>query len=116
MGTSLQIHPAADLPFRSKQGAARYSRKRKHPCGENLKTSDIDSSTSSPSLKYPNLARPSPKVVIVNLQPTKFDSRADICLRSEIDRVLTQVCQNLGVEIPKVESQDGPFIPRIVLR
>lgn len=57
-----------------------------------------------------------PKVVIVNLQPTKFDARADICLRGEIDRVLTRVCQNLGVEIPIVENEGGVFIPKIVLR
>ncbi|KAL5112832.1 NAD-dependent protein deacetylase sirtuin-6 [Taenia crassiceps] len=85
MGTSLQIHPAAGLPFTSKQGATTTSasRKRKHP---------------------------------EDHSPTKFDARADICLRGEIDRVLTRVCQNLGVEIPIVEDEGGVFIPKIVLR
>ena len=114
MGTSLQIFPAAGLPFTPKRGIAKASRKRKHPVDDNSKTSDADSPTTSANLAQSSSS--SPKVVIVNLQPTKFDARADICLRSEIDRVLIRVCQNLGVEIPKVEGGDGPFIPKIVLR
>ncbi|CDS41431.1 NAD dependent deacetylase sirtuin 6 [Echinococcus multilocularis] len=116
IGTSLQIHPAADLPFTSKQGAAPLpsSRKRRHP-DDQVKLSDSDSPSqhSKPSTSTGSCPT---RVVIVNLQPTKFDARADICLRAEIDRVLTRVCQNLGVEIPIVENEGGVFIPKIVLR
>ncbi|VDK31635.1 unnamed protein product [Taenia asiatica] len=117
MGTSLQIYPAAGLPFTSKQGAATASssRKRKHPEDHNVKPSRGDSPPHQPKPSTSTEAS-LPKVVIVNLQPTKFDARADICLRGEIDRVLTRVCQNLGVEIPIVENEGDVFIPKIVLR
>uniref|UniRef100_A0A0R3WNY6 Deacetylase sirtuin-type domain-containing protein n=1 Tax=Hydatigena taeniaeformis TaxID=6205 RepID=A0A0R3WNY6_HYDTA len=117
MGTSLQIHPAADLPFTSKQGGATTSssRKRKHPESHNMKSSHSDSVPHHPKPSA-SVGASQPKVVIVNLQPTNFDARADFCLRGEIDRVLTRVCQNLGVEIPTAANDGGVFTPKIVLR
>uniref|UniRef100_A0A7N6FIN0 NAD-dependent protein deacylase sirtuin-6 n=1 Tax=Anabas testudineus TaxID=64144 RepID=A0A7N6FIN0_ANATE len=47
------------------------------------------------------------KVVIVNLQPTKHDKHAHICIHSYVDEVMKQLMELLGLDIPKWE---GPTV------
>ncbi|BHF59933.1 NAD-dependent protein deacetylase sirtuin-6 [Sparganum proliferum] len=107
LGTSLQIFPAAGLPF---QSGRRLSGKRKRP-----------TDTTTENCKYVNVieAEPLPeasKVVIVNLQPTKMDSRANLCLHAPIDRVLSEVCSRLNVNVLTPMKTSRVFEPNIVLR
>lgn len=46
-------------------------------------------------------ARDTPRVVIVNLQPTPRDSGADLVIRARCDTVLRTVCDILGCEVNK---------------
>lgn len=62
LGSSLQVEPAASLPFRAKR---RYR------------------DTSS--------ARPRPKSVVVNLQPTPNDGEADLVIRATCDEVIERL-------------------------
>lgn len=65
LGTSLQIVPAANLPF--------VCKKRKSDQG---------------------------KVIIINLQPTKFDHKADLVLHDYVDSVLERICKQLNISVP----------------
>ena len=47
-----------------------------------------------------DLPRLSKEMVIVNLQPTPMDARADVVIRSRIDDVMRIVCQELDVAVP----------------
>ncbi|VDL28847.1 unnamed protein product [Hymenolepis diminuta] len=123
LGTSLQIFPAAELPFPKPKrnhfnpATSESKRKRRHQnVGE--KVSDGIEFESLAATVPSQQQQPKPRVVIVNLQTTNFDSKAEICMRTEIDCVLTRVCKNLGVKIPKIEemNSNGPFIPKIVFR
>nr|CDS29651.1 NAD dependent deacetylase sirtuin 6 [Hymenolepis microstoma] len=123
LGTSLQIFPAAELPFpkpkRSYSAPVTVEPKRKRrrqDIGEKATngTSSESLATTAPSHQQ----QPKQRVVIVNLQTTNFDSKAEFCMHTEIDCVLTRVCKNLGVNIPKIDevNSSGPFIPKIVFR
>lgn len=68
LGTSLQIVPAANLPF--------VCKKRK----------------SNPG-----------KVVIINLQPTKFDHRSDLVIHDYVDSALQLLCKFLDVSVPEYD-------------
>ncbi|RWR99709.1 NAD-dependent protein deacetylase sirtuin-6-like protein, partial [Dinothrombium tinctorium] len=70
LGTSLQIVPAANMPF--------ICKKRKTNQG---------------------------KVAIVNLQPTKFDSKADLVIHDYVNNVLMKICKSLNVEVPTYSEQ-----------
>lgn len=61
MGTTLQINPVGQMPFRK-----RITR---------------------------------PKVVIINLQTTKYDSKAELVIHSRVDEVCKQLCSMLGVTV-----------------
>lgn len=153
LGTSLQIFPAANLPFPTRStklppycspsDSSLTHRFPERRLKENFIDLTVTAEDDSPGTSTPpsttgtdnsgwcslktkhepkrqklNIAVTdvAPKTVIVNLQPTKMDSRADMCLRAEIDRVLVRVCENLGVIIPKIETIGKTFIPQIVLR
>ncbi|XP_006868996.1 PREDICTED: NAD-dependent protein deacetylase sirtuin-6 isoform X2 [Chrysochloris asiatica] len=47
------------------------------------------------------------RLVIVNLQPTKHDRQADLCIHGYVDDVMTQLMKHLGLEIP---SWEGPQV------
>ncbi|WAR00942.1 SIR6-like protein [Mya arenaria] len=47
------------------------------------------------------------RVVIVNLQPTKHDRKADLKICTYVDDVMRLVCQQLGVIVPEY---DGPHV------
>lgn len=40
------------------------------------------------------------KLVIVNLQPTKHDKKADLRINGYVDEVILQLCQHLNIDIP----------------
>jgi mono-ADP-ribosyltransferase sirtuin 6 len=68
LGTTLQINPAAELPFLCQKG------------------------------------RPNPrKVVIINLQKTKHDDRADLILHDYVDNVMMAICKALDVQVPEYD-------------
>lgn len=48
------------------------------------------------------------KVVICNLQPTKFDKKADVVINGYVDVVMEKVMKRLGVEIPEYTGDDDP--------
>ncbi|CAH1980695.1 unnamed protein product [Acanthoscelides obtectus] len=48
------------------------------------------------------------KVVIVNLQPTKHDKKADLIINTFVDDVLVKVCKRLGLEIPEYNPEIDP--------
>ncbi|CAH0554013.1 unnamed protein product [Brassicogethes aeneus] len=50
------------------------------------------------------------KVVIVNLQPTKFDKKADLIINSYVDKVMEVLMEKLGFKIPTYSSNDDPII------
>ena len=75
LGTSLQIVPAANLPFLCKRR----------------------SKTSLPG-----------RVVIVNLQKTKYDHKADLVIHDYIDDVLVQLCKCLDIQIPLFRPETDP--------
>lgn len=70
LGTSLQIIPAAQLPFLCK--------KRK----------------SNPG-----------KSVIINLQPTKYDKKADLVIHDYVDNVMVLLCKKLNLQVPDYRSE-----------
>ncbi|KAL5005362.1 hypothetical protein ScPMuIL_018818 [Solemya velum] len=41
------------------------------------------------------------KLVIVNLQPTKHDKKADLKIQTYVDDVMTELCQLLDIDIPQ---------------
>ncbi|GFS07429.1 NAD-dependent protein deacetylase sirtuin-6-like [Elysia marginata] len=47
------------------------------------------------------------QVVIVNLQPTKHDKKANLRISAYVDKVMEALCENLGVSIPKY---NGPVV------
>lgn len=83
LGTSLQITPSCDIPLRTK-------RKRRMPKDpEREKVEDERG-----------------KLVIVNLQPTKKDKKADMVIHAPCDRVLRLVAAHLDLRIPPYERVD----------
>lgn len=48
------------------------------------------------------------KVVIVNLQPTKHDKKADLIINTYVDDVLIKVMKKLGLEIPEYSHNIDP--------
>ncbi|XP_060526539.1 NAD-dependent protein deacetylase Sirt6 [Cylas formicarius] len=48
------------------------------------------------------------RVVIVNLQPTKHDKKADLIINSYVDGVLEKLVKNLSLEIPEYSKHFDP--------
>lgn len=48
------------------------------------------------------------KLVICNLQPTKYDKKADVVINGYVDVVMEKVMKRLGVEIPEYTGDDDP--------
>lgn len=48
------------------------------------------------------------KFVICNLQPTKYDKKADLVISSYVDVVMEKVAKRLGVEIPQYSADNDP--------
>lgn len=48
------------------------------------------------------------KLVICNLQPTKYDKKADLVISTYVDTVMEKVLKRLGVEVPAYSEKDDP--------
>lgn len=48
------------------------------------------------------------KFVICNLQPTKYDKKADLVISSYVDIVMEKVLKRLGVELPEYSQENDP--------
>lgn len=48
------------------------------------------------------------KLVICNLQPTKYDKKADLVISTYVDVIMEKVLKRLGVEMPDYTPQDDP--------
>jgi len=48
------------------------------------------------------------RLVIVNLQPTKFDSRADLVIHDLVDNVMTLLCKALAVTVDRYDPKADP--------
>lgn len=48
------------------------------------------------------------KFVICNLQPTKYDKKADLVISTYVDAVMEKVAKRLGVEIPEYSKETDP--------
>lgn len=48
------------------------------------------------------------KFVICNLQPTKYDKKADLVISTYVDAVMEKVAKRLGVEIPEYSKEIDP--------
>ncbi|KAI4458776.1 nad-dependent protein deacetylase sirtuin-(6/7) family member [Holotrichia oblita] len=48
------------------------------------------------------------KLVIINLQPTKHDKKADLIINTYVDDVLVKIMKQLGLEIPEYDSNVDP--------
>nr|XP_027199135.1 NAD-dependent protein deacetylase Sirt6-like [Dermatophagoides pteronyssinus]XP_027199137.1 NAD-dependent protein deacetylase Sirt6-like [Dermatophagoides pteronyssinus] len=81
LGTSLQIEPANLLPL------------------EVLKKSDNQHENTDDHLN---------KLVIINLQRTKFDRHADLIIHHYVDKVMELICQHLMIQISPYESALDP--------
>lgn len=93
LGTTLQINPAGKLPLNVlKKG--RQNRKRKHD--------QINNDTANASTPKPG------KLVIVNLQKTKHDAKANLIIHGKIDRVMELLCAELGIQVPSYDSSEDP--------
>ncbi|CAG9862831.1 unnamed protein product [Phyllotreta striolata] len=53
------------------------------------------------------------KLVIVNLQPTKHDKKADLIINAYVDDVMTKIMKKLGLEIPDYSSEIDPTKSRL---
>lgn len=48
------------------------------------------------------------KLVICNLQPTKYDKKADLVISTYVDTIMEKVCKRLGIELPKYSEANDP--------
>ena len=91
LGTSLQIFPVAELPFLNKK---RKSKKRK----SNSESQSKEITNQMEDIKETN-------VVIVNLQPTPMDHKADLVINSKTDQVFERLLQLLNLNVPHYEAE-----------
>lgn len=47
-------------------------------------------------------------MVICNLQPTKYDKKADLVISTYVDTIMEKVLKRLGVELPAYTPDDDP--------
>ena len=98
IGTSMQMSPAAQLPFASKKAhrAARLKlnkkKKRKH---DNAAKDELSDATAT----YWQGDEEPPRVVILNLQKTSQDYRADLVVHAKSDAVMQIVVESLGLAV-----------------
>lgn len=48
------------------------------------------------------------KLVICNLQPTKYDKKADLVISTYVDTIMEKVLKRMGVELPEYSEVDDP--------
>jgi len=57
---------------------------------------------------YGKKYQPNGKLVICNLQPTKQDKKADLCIHTYVDDVMRMLMKRLGLEIPEYDPVFDP--------
>ncbi|XP_054160307.1 NAD-dependent protein deacylase sirtuin-6-like [Oppia nitens] len=50
------------------------------------------------------------RVVIINLQPTKFDTKADLVIHDYVDNVMILLCKQLNIQIDSYDPTVDPII------
>jgi mono-ADP-ribosyltransferase sirtuin 6 len=50
------------------------------------------------------------KLVIINLQPTKQDKKADLIIKTFADSVLEKLFAKLGIDIPEYDPAQDPIV------
>ena len=58
--------------------------------------------------KYQGAGKGHGRLVIINLQPTKHDKKADLLIRGFADTVMTKLFERLGVQIPCYDASNDP--------
>lgn len=48
------------------------------------------------------------KLVICNLQPTRYDKKADLVISTYVDTIMVKVLKRLGVELPEYSESNDP--------
>jgi len=48
------------------------------------------------------------RLVIVNLQPTKFDNKADLVIHDYVDNVIMFLCKHFNIKVEKYDSSTDP--------
>lgn len=48
------------------------------------------------------------KLVICNLQPTKYNKKADLVISTYVDTIMEKVLKRLGIEIPEYSEENDP--------
>lgn len=93
-----------ELPYQESDLAEKYSRR------ADLSIALGTTLQIQPAGKLPFLAkkRPNGKSVIVNLQSTKFDEKANLIIHEKVDNVMTLLCKELSVEIQSYDPQRDP--------
>ncbi len=63
-----------------------------------------------PAASMPLLSKKinSGRLVIINLQPTRFDNKADLLIHDYVDNVMTILCKYLNVKVPKYDISTDP--------
>lgn len=46
--------------------------------------------------------------MICNLQPTKYDKKADLVISTYVDTIMEKVLKRLGIELPAYAEKDDP--------
>ncbi|CAH8840283.1 unnamed protein product [Trichobilharzia szidati] len=107
IGSSLQMFPAAGLPILNLRGTAK--------CRRSNNCSSPNSSGHKNGDSADNII---PKLVIVNLQPTKLAKYATLNINARADTVMGILCEKLGISLPPEPkiSADEFYPPTIVLR
>lgn len=56
----------------------------------------------------PPITEPTGKLVIINLQPTRFDKKATLLVHHYIDRIMELVCSHLNIPVPEYDPNSDP--------
>ncbi|XP_040575971.1 NAD-dependent protein deacetylase Sirt6 [Lepeophtheirus salmonis] len=59
--------------------------------------------------KYESVRTNGGKLVIINLQPTKHDSKADLIIRGYVDDIMAQLFDELGYDVPEYDKEIDPI-------
>lgn len=93
LGTTLQIDPAGKLPL-NVFNKGNPKKKRNHD--------QMNDVTTEESPFKPG------KLVIINLQKTKHDKKANLIINEKIDTVMELLCAELNIKVQSYDPSDDP--------